>query len=825
MNKNIFLFLLILSDVFFCQPKESMTSSEIKIALNKLNTLGSVLYIAAHPDDENNAFLTYFNSAKNLRTGYLALTRGEGGQNLIGDEQGDLLGVIRTQELLQARSIDGAEQFFTRAVDFGYSKNADETFKKWGKDEVLSDVVWVIRKFRPDVIVTRFPVEGTATHGHHTASAILALEAFKLSGDSTAFREQLKFLKPWQPKRIFWNVWTPPSDQKYHSKDDTLIKINLGEYNSLLGRSYTEISALSRSKHKSQGFGASGRRENLLNYFSLLDGQPAKSDIFDGIDLSWNRVEGSENVSKLLKQAEVEYDFENPASILPLLTQTYKELQKLDDKFWVEIKSAELAELIKFCAGIWTEAVTEENFLTPGSEIKVTTGFVIRTDAPIKLKSVNIDYQEDDNAINSSPAKGEMISTERKILIPQDAEYSQPYWLVNGHHKNTYIVDDQKLIGIPQSDYPVYSTFTFNLFGTEINLREPVFFRKNDPVQGEVYKRIEIVPEVVVNFEKDLYLLRNGEEKEIRVFLKNIKDNQQGTLKIISEKGWKIQPTSYHFNFGNKGQEQEFKFRISSTNNNTSSLLKAEVDITGKKLNKRMITINYPHIQTQTVLFDAETKILKLEFPEKILKKIAYINGSGDKIPELLKDLGYKIDVFTKEPLTSELLQNYDVVIAGIRAYNTNQRLLTDQKNILKFIENGGIYIVQYNTLGDMFADPSPYKIKISRDRVTEEDSPVKIINEDNSVLKYPFNISEYDFNGWIQERGLYFPDEWDEKFIPILEMNDTNENPKQGSLLISKYGKGTFIYTGLSFFRQLPTGVEGAYKLFINLISAGSNE
>ncbi|MCW8811829.1 MAG: PIG-L family deacetylase, partial [Ignavibacteriaceae bacterium] len=480
MTKKILIVLIISFYSILSQPKESLNSSEIKIALEKLNTLGSVLYIAAHPDDENTAFLTYCIQGKKLRTGYLALTRGDGGQNLIGDEQGDLLGVIRTQELLQARNIDGAEQFFTRAVDFGYSKTPEETFRKWGKQEILSDVVWVIRKFRPDIIITRFPPNGITTHGHHTASAILALEAFKISGDSTAFPEQLKYLKPWKAKRIFWNAWTPAlSSMGINS--DTLIKINLGAYNELLGKSYTEISAESRSMHKSQGFGASGNRKNYYNYFFQLAGDPAKNDLFDDIDISWKRINGSEDVSSLLHLANVNYDFKNPSNILPTLVKAYQVLQNLKGNYWADIKLKELIDVIKSCAGIWLEAITDENLASPRSELTVKTGLVNRSDFPMTLKSVQVDYQINDSTLNSKLIEGVMISVERKILIPKDAEYSQPYWLKNENHKDTYIVDDQKLIGLPQTDYPIYADFKIDYNGTELDFRTPVFFRENDP--------------------------------------------------------------------------------------------------------------------------------------------------------------------------------------------------------------------------------------------------------------------------------------------------------------------------------------------------------
>jgi LmbE family N-acetylglucosaminyl deacetylase len=824
MLKRIFLLLIVFTSLIFSQPAESLNSSELKLALKRLTTLGTVLYVAAHPDDENTAFLTYFNYAEHLRTGYFSFTRGDGGQNLIGDEQGDLLGVIRTQELLQARNIDGAEQFFSRAVDFGYSKTPKETLEKWGKEEMLSDIVWIIRKFKPDVIVTRFPTNGLGTHGHHTSSAILAVEAFNLAGDPNSFPEQLRYVQPWQPERIFWNAWTPALTSM-GINSDTLIKINLGEYNNLLGRSYTEISAESRTMHKSQGFGASGRRENLYNYFLQLDGEPASENLLDGIDLTWDRVKGSGKVSKLLKQTEAEFDFENPVKVLPLLIEAYTELQKLEDKYWVEVKSSELLKVIKSCAGIWAEAVTEENLLSPGSEVKVNAGFVVRSDVPVTLKSINIDYQQSDSTLNSKLIKGEMISVERKIFIPKEANYSQPFWLEEGNHKDIYIVKDQNLIGQPKTGYPLYAKFILDFSGSEINFEVPVFYRSNDPVEGEVYKRIEIIPEAVVNFDKDLYLLKNGATKEVTVFVKSIKGILDGKLRLLSEEGWNISPSFYDLSFSQKGQEQEYKFKINSTNSNVTANLKAQLDIEGKKFSKSLVTINYPHIQPQTVLPEASAKILKLDLQKKTVKKIAYIMGSGDKIPDLLRNLGFSVDVFTEEPVTTELLQNYDVVITGIRAYNTNQRLSTDQKNILKYVENGGTLIVQYNTLGDLLSDPSPYKLTISRDRITEEDSRVSIINPNHPLMNYPFKITQTDFEGWIQERGLYFPNEWDEKFIPLLEMNDSGETPKTGSILVTKYGKGNFIFTGLSFFRQLPAGVEGAYKLFINLISAGINE
>ncbi|MCW8960977.1 MAG: ThuA domain-containing protein, partial [Ignavibacteriaceae bacterium] len=644
------------------------------------------------------------------------------------------------------------------------------------------------------------------------------------SGDSTAFPEQLKYLKPWKAKRIFWNAWTPAlSSMGINS--DTLIKINLGAYNELLGKSYTEISAESRSMHKSQGFGASGNRKNYYNYFFQLAGDPAKNDLFDDIDISWKRINGSEDVSSLLHLANVNYDFKNPSNILPTLVKAYQVLQNLKGNYWADIKLKELIDVIKSCAGIWLEAITDENLASPRSELTVKTGLVNRSDFPMTLKSVQVDYQINDSTLNSKLIEGVMISVERKILIPKDAEYSQPYWLKNENHKDTYIVDDQKLIGLPQTDYPIYADFKIDYNGTELDFRTPVFFRENDPVRGEVYKRVDIVPEAVISFEKNLYLIKNGEVKEITVSVKSIKGKLNGKVSLKCEEGWDILPKYYGVDFITKDDEKGFKFYITPTGNSNSSLIKAQIEIGNKILSKSLVTIDYPHIQPQNVLLDAKVKILKLSLLKKTPKKIAYIMGSGDKIPGLLRDLGFIVDVFDKEPLTPELLKNYDVVITGIRAYNTNERLAIDEKNILNYIENGGTVLVQYNTSGNLMTDPSPYKLTISRDRVTEEDSPVKLLDESNPILNYPYKITQKDFDGWVQERGLYFPNEWDNKFEPLLEMNDTGESSTTGSLLVAKYGKGNFIYTGLSFFRQLPAGVEGAYHLFINLISAGISE
>ena len=821
MFKKLYPIIVITSFAIFAQPKESLNSSEIKLALKKLNTLGSVLYIAAHPDDENTEFLSFCNYGKLLRTGYLSLTRGDGGQNLIGDEQGDLLGVLRTQELLQARNIDGAEQFFTRAIDFGYSLTAEETFEKWGKEDVLSDVVWIIRRFKPDIIVTRFPATGEGRHGQHTASALLALEAFRISKDPDVFPEQLKYVEPWQPERIFWNAWTPAL-RSMGIESDTLIKINLGEYCYLLGRSYTEISAESRTMHKSQGFGDSGSRENYYNYFLQMDGTTATDDMFEGLDFSWNRVTGSDKVAKLLYEAEKKFDFEEPSTIIPLLLEAYKELKKLQDKYWVDVKSKELLHVIKSCAGIWTEAVTDEYYLSKGSSYKVETGIVNRSTEPFVLKNIEVSYQLEDSLLDSPLLTGEMINVKKVCSIPVNANYTHPYWLDGNRQMEMYNVSDQNLIGLPKSKAALYAYFTLEHNEEEIVFSEPVYYRRNDPVEGEFYRNVEIVPPLVANFNKELYISVNGKDSRVSVTIKSFNDTIEGRISLTVNNDWMVVPDYFDFSFGSKNEEQQFDFIVRANSSSNFSQLKSEIFINDLTLNRSIISIEYPHIQTQTVIPVAESKMVKIDLKDKRVKEIGYIMGSGDKIPTILADLGFNVRIFNNGEFPKESLEIFDIIVIGIRAYNTNEKLRRNHRLLMDYVFNGGTLLVQYNTFSELPDELGPYAITISRDRVTEEDSEVKILNFEHQLMNFPNKITGDDFNGWVQERGLYFPGKWAPEYETFLEMSDKNRVPLEGSLLFCNYGKGSYVYTGLSFFRQLPAGVIGAYNLFINLIHAG---
>lgn len=815
-----FLLLLILSADIFAQPSKVLSASEIKLALQKLSTLGSVLYVAAHPDDENTAVLSYYSSKELFRTGYLSVTRGDGGQNLIGSEQAELLGVIRTQELIEARKIDGAEQFFTRAIDFGYSKSPDETLRFWNKDKMLEDYVWIIRKFRPDIIITRFPVSGIDTHGHHTASAILAAEAFKIAGDPKIFPEQLKYVNPWQPKRIFWNAWLPWLQQQ-NAELTNLLSIDVGEFNPLLGKSYSEISALSRSMHKSQGFGASGRRSELLNYFELIDGTEPVNNLFDGIDISWNRVEGSETVAELLKEAEEKFNPLAPSEILPILFDAYRHLENINEDFWVTQKKKELKNVIFSCAGLWIEAIAEDFASTSGGSVTVNAGIVNRSEFPLSLKEIRLTFAEAIR-INEPLTKGKFFEQKMNVNLPESLPFTQPYWLEQPFNHGSFNLTDQKLIGKAENDPVIQANFILSSDYGDISFTTPLLFRWTDPVEGEKYRPFVIVPDVTINFKDNIYLFPDNSERQIFVTLKNNSDSANGILNFDLPSEWKISPNNVAFEFSRNGQESIFSFTITPPPDALETILKAEVIIRTKKYDRGMITISYPHIQTQTIFPPAETKLIRLN-TNKIISKVGYIMGSGDAIPSYLSQLGYEVIELSDMQLHNNDLREFDAIITGIRAYNTRENLSRYHPKLLDYINNGGTLVVQYNVNRGMHVDnPGPFPFTISRNRVTDESAPVRFTKPEHLLLNYPNQITEKDFDGWIQERGLYYAGEWSDEYETVISINDPGEEPKEGSLLFAIYGKGVFIYTGESWFRQLPAGVAGAYRFFVNLISSG---
>jgi len=818
--------LLLFFQISFAQQPQKPNAAEIYNQIQKLNFLGSVLYIAAHPDDENTRLIAYMANEKKARTGYLSLTRGDGGQNLIGPELRELLGVIRTQELLEARRIDGGEQFFTRANDFGYSKVPDETLQIWNKQEVLADMVYVIRKFQPDVIINRFDARSPGTtHGHHTASAMLSLEAFDQTNDPKVFASQLNLVQPWQTKRAFFNTswWFYGSKEKFDKADKSkLYNLETGVYYSGIGKSNQEIAALSRSRHQSQGFGNTGVRGEDNEYLELLKGDMPKqpNNIFDGIDTSWNRVKGGKTIGELLSKIEASYDFKNPAASIPNLVKAYTMIQSLDENHWKPIKSEEIKNVIAACAGLYLEAVAEKQEITPGNTVKLKIEAINRSNVAMQLLGISTVPA----IITPFQAIGLEKNTNRSfdvsIQLPAEANYTQPYWLKEQGTIGMYRVDDQKKIGIPDIIREVKVTFNVLINGVTFPFERNVIYKFNDDVKGEVYRPFDIVPDATSALLDKVVIFDSEKTKTVGVKIKSGKDNIKGDIQLELPQNWKVVPQTIAFSLTRKSEEQTVYFNITPPKNAEEISVKSIITIEGKRFDKEKISISYDHISTQQVLKPAESRFIKLDIKTGN-EKIAYIMGAGDEVPKSLRQMGYDVTLIKTDEITKERLKDFNVVITGIRAYNTLNDLAFKQQILFDFVKEGHNLIVQYNTSGDLVTnDIAPYPLKISRDRVTDENAEVKFLEPNHSVLNVPNKISSKDFEGWKQEQGLYYPNEWDKAFTPVLSASDKGEPAKKGALLVAKYGKGNYIYTGLSFFRELPEGVSGAFRLMANMIS-----
>jgi LmbE family N-acetylglucosaminyl deacetylase len=817
--------------LLFAVAAHAKTAAEIQLELRKLNVLGSALYVAAHPDDENTAMLAWLANDRLYRTGYLACTRGDGGQNLIGEEKGELLGVIRTQELLAARRIDHAEQMFTRAVDFGFSKNPAETMAIWGHDAVLGDVVWAIRKFQPDVIITRFPVTGEGGHGHHTASAILAEEAFTAAADPTKYPEQLKYVQVWSPKRIFWNRFSfgRPIDPNDPSVANSL-RIDLGTYNPLLGRAYTEIAAESRSQHKSQGFGSAERRGSLLNYYDLRNGAPATKDLFEGVDTSWSRYTGGDAVGAILKQAADSFNPDKPSASLPLLMQALDALTRLgatpewdpSHNPWFAVKKRELLDAIRDCAGLAIDIAAGDSAVVPGGEIPVSVTVVNRSDYPFRLAMVGSLYASPSKAPGTALENNKPVKTDLVMKIPADASYSQPYWLQRPPSKGLYTVEDPKLIGMPENKSSVPVNVTIDDAQQHSLVYElPATFRWTDPVLGEQTRNVDVVPEVTANLGSNVYIFPEAKAKNVTVWLRSFGETE-ASLRLLVPYAWKVRPVSTVVKFAGKGDEARVTFTVTPPAKETTDNLLAEVELkNGKKISLGLTNIEYPHIPAQRVFGDAGAKLVRADI-KHTGNRVGYIMGSGDDVPNILRQVGYEVNLLTDTDLDRGDFSPYDVIVTGVRAYNTRKRLRLAHEKLMQWVENGGTMVVQYNTTAELaVAAPGPYPFKLSSDRVTVEEAPVKMLNPAHPLLTTPNKITDADFNGWVQERGLYFASEWDPKYTTILSSNDPGESEKPGGELYARHGKGVFVYTSYAWWRQLPAGVAGAIKAFVNLVSA----
>ncbi|MEP7164065.1 MAG: PIG-L family deacetylase [Ferruginibacter sp.] len=805
------------------QTPKTFSSSEILLQLKKLNVLGSVLYIGAHPDDENNALLPYFANEKLYRTAYLSLTRGDGGQNLIGDEQGVELGLIRTQELLAARRVDGAEQYFSRAYEFGFSKSADEALKIWDREKILSDVVWVIRQYQPDVIIKRFPGDPRAGHGHHAASAILADEAFIAAADPNRFPEQFQYgVKPWQAKRILWNTFNFGGN---NTTSENQLKIDIGGYNALLGKSYGEMGGEARTMHKSQGEGRPRRRGQSFEYFLNTGGEAPATDLMDGVIIDWKRINGGETIQSVINDIIAKYKPDQPELSVPALVSLHKSIKNLPFENWRNKKLAEVQQLIEACSALYVEATSSQQNVVQGDTLKISFVFNKRREVNAVLQHISIE--------NLDTALSATLSTNQNLLINKNLVVankfiSQPYWLEYPLKGGTFEVRDQLLIGKAENNPSFEASMLVNIDGEDLVIKRPVQYRVVDPVKGDTYQPIAVLPKIELSYSNDNFISVNGAPAKAKVDLRS-NANDSASYAVVQQYSKKWENDLPFFQYAVKDNKDGHRLSVFSPVT-TEANISEEINLktSDGKFDGYTKMISYDHIPAITYFPKAKANLVKVDV--KISgKRIGYIVGAGDKVPQELEQMGYSVKILSEADLDDDNLKQFDAIITGIRAYNIYEYLSNKNEVLKRYVQNGGNLIVQYlksNQIGQkrVVAGPYPFTIDAGT-RVTEEDAAVSFLLPEHPVLNYPNKISEKDFEGWVQERSTYQAVKTDEHFEMPLGMNDKGEKQSNGSLAIAKYGKGNFVYASLVFFRQLPAGVPGAYRLMANLIALPKNK
>ena len=814
--KKAYFLLFLATSLFQLQAQRNIESSaDILHELKKLQVVGNALYVAAHPDDENTRLIAWLENERMVRTAYLSLTRGDGGQNLVGTEKGDAMGTLRTQELLEARKEDGGEQFFSRVDDFGYSKTADETFEKWNKDEVLSDVVYVIRKFKPDVIVTRFPPDSRGGHGHHTASSILAEEAFKLAADPNAYPEQLKELDTWQAKRILWDVYWWNEEVKNEALEKGgIVEANIGAYNANLGLSYSEIAADSRSQHKSQGFGVARTRGNKLEYLQHTDGDQAENDLFERVDLSWKRVKDGAEIEKQIKAIIESYNPSSPSNSVADLVKLHESVKEMEPNPYQEQKLADIKKLIKAAAGIKVEALAKDYNYVHGDSISGDFILLNRSDLDITIQELDPSIQA--NTKPQSLSNNEAVNLE--FAFVSKSNISHPFWLPYENYKEALFFNPNLRCAAEAGPIKQFS-YTLNIAGTNITFSEPIDYKWSDRVKGELHRDVVISPNATVTPSEKVYTFTSETPKKVNFIAEA---NQVGKSFVISAKmpeGWEAKPKEISFTPSFVGEQAALSFEIFPPNN--PSLGELSFLINGKEAHS-VQRIEYDHIRPQILFSKAKAKVVKMDI-QKTATKVGYIIGSGDEVAQNLSQIGFEVTEIEAEKLAVTDLSQFETIVVGIRAYNIHESMKNGNTLLNEFVKNGGTVIVQYNTSrGLKVKEIGPYPFELTRNRVTKEEAKPSFLVENHPIFNHPNQLNDTDFEGWVQERGLYFAGNWDERYTPIIAWNDPGEEPQKGSILVADYGKGKFIYTGISFFRELPAGVPGAFRLLSNMISYG---
>jgi LmbE family N-acetylglucosaminyl deacetylase len=856
-------------------PAQRTITGEIEIrqALEKLSTLGSVMMIGAHPDDEREQMLAYLALGRHVRTAYLSLTRGEGGQNLIGPEQGDELGIIRSQELLASRRIDGAEQYFTRAIDFGFSKTADETLQKWDRNKVLGDVVYNIRRFRPDVVILVFSGTPRDGHGHHQASSILGKEAFSLAGDPTKFPEQLAYVQPWAPRRLMMNVGGPGGGQNKgkggKNKADTpppadLLNVDVGIYSPELGASYGEIGGASRSANRTQGTGAAETKGSQLISMETVAGDKATKDLFENLDITWRRIAGGAVVGDIVTQALNSFVPAHPEALLPALAKARPLIAAIKDPL-AERKLQELDELIALCAGLSLEAQSDKAAVSPGATLRVNFTAIQRLPGQVALTGIRLAGMQGAPAVNLAPAilvNNQPSRYNASFAVPPDQPYTQPYWLEQPKDGALYSVRDPRYIGLPENDPVLTAHFHVQVAGLELELTRPVQYRYVDRVFGEQVRPFTVIPPVAISLPEHAVVFGEAKPRRIEVPVRANSGKASGEVRLDVPAGWIVNPASQSFELAAAEQQTNVFFDLTPPQQTSRGMIRAVAQVGNQAVSTGIEVIQYPHIMTQTLLPPAQATLVRADI-RTLSKTVGYVMGAGDDVPQAIRQLGCEVTLLTEADLAHGDLSRFDAIVTGVRAFNTRPDLRANIQRLFDYTNNGGTLIVQYNVPeggvpapgapgqapnqastqpappqpapapavaaagdGGLLAHIGPYPIRISRnDRVTVEEAPITFPNPELRLLHVPNQITAADFEGSVQERGLYFADQWDPKYLSVLESHDPGEMPLPGGMLYAPYGKGVYIFSAYDWFRELPAGVPGAYRLFANMLSAAKTQ
>ncbi len=849
---------------------EDRGASGLALALRRLQTIASMLHTAAHPDDESTELLSYLARGQGARAAYLSLNRGEGGQNGIGPELSEGLGVIRTEELLSARKLDGAEQYFTRAMDFGFTRSVEETFQKWNREEILGDMVRVIRMMRSLVVVNGFSGTAQDGHGQHQVAGLLTPEAIKAAADPARFPEQIgkEGLQPWQVLKLygrrFGQVASGPRAE-----------FDVGVYDPVLGRSYAELAADGRSRHRSQDFGMIQGRGAQPRSFprlqSLVEAPEVEKSLFTGIDVSVAGIakfagkEGDQmlpaldKIKALAAKALAEFRIEHPDAIAPHLAAGLREVRALRSGLgsldpvskatvdgMLSLKERQFNDALIKSHGVIVDALANTEIITPGEGVDVTTKVYlgrrsqaengsaaaapqVKLIAPPAWRVEPFEPRQEQltgiQAFMRGQERPDVVATHR-AAVPENEVSTQPYWLIEPHVKDQFDWDERMPRNLPFAPSLLHAQVDLTLNGERVVVTQPVEYRFADKTFGEIRRELKVAPALTLTVHPQLLVIPTGSADRTREISVEITHNARratgGTIRLIVPQGWRVEADPKPLVFNRQREKTARMFRITPpAGANGAFDLKAVAEANGREYANGYSVISYPHIETHFMYRPATVKTEVFDVKVASNLRVGYVMGSGDDGPEALRQMGASVNLIGPPELASGDLSVYDTIVLGIRVYEVNEDVMANNKRLLDYVSSGGTLVVQYNKNEYVNGNFAPYPVKMARgDRVTDENAPITVLIPEHPLFNFPNKITADDWKGWVQERGLYFLSEWDAKYTPLLAAPDDTGKMLNGGHLIAQVGKGNYIFTGYAWFRQFPAGVPGAYRLFANLVS-----